>query len=323
MKERYLCVPVSLLQNLIIKPNEVLNNIIDYGVYYFSQTQDLKKTDPNFNLEEYLVKQFLYVYYRKTETIPINLLNKFEKYVEIGDILLDEDYNGFHGAEFNPELEIENIFEIFGKDEDFKKELFDFAKSIATYSYLGITGNIENTIKRAKKIEKEIPDHSPMVMIKKDKVFEFRDENKTEFELMTFAVYLGIRSILGKKSYCKTTKDLILARAFGFRNKTELEKNKPELYLKYSKRYQIDKLLNAVESEWNIHLYSSNKMRGIYVSNKNKISLEKLITIAEEKNKKNKIEQLKNKKKQIAENVRLKMNFRQPTQQPNDKITAP
>lgn len=43
MKERYLCVPVSLLQNLIIKPNEVLNNIIDYGVYYFSQTQDLKK----------------------------------------------------------------------------------------------------------------------------------------------------------------------------------------------------------------------------------------------------------------------------------------
>lgn len=105
-------------------------------------------------------------------------------------------------------------------------------------------------------------------MIGQDKLREFfEDDTKTEFEVMTFAVYLAIRSILGTKKFCRTTKEMILARAFGFRNMEELKKNPPALFEKYSKRYWVDKLLAGVSGDtWGIHVYSTNEgLRGLYV----------------------------------------------------------
>ncbi len=112
-----------------------------------------------------------------------------------------------------------------------------------------------------------MPANSPMVMIPQKKLKEFYAEEKTELEIMTFAVYLAIHSILGKKKYCRTTKEMILARAFGFRNMEELMKNPPALFEKYSKRYWIDKLLAEVSGDtWGIHVYSTNEgLRGLYV----------------------------------------------------------
>jgi hypothetical protein len=63
-----------------------------------------------------------------------------------------------------------------------------------------------------------------------------------EFEIMYYTYYLGIRSILGRKSYTQTNNDLILARAFGFNSISELDKKNHGLYLKYSTRKRIHRV---------------------------------------------------------------------------------
>ncbi|NCB84745.1 MAG: hypothetical protein EOM44_09700 [Bacteroidia bacterium] len=168
--------------------------------------------------------------------------------------------------------------------------------------YFGIEGNYSRAYEKGKAIAEQIPVKEPIPMIDKDKLFEYQNNEKSEFELLKFAVTIGMKSILGTKPYCKTTKEMIFCRAFGFKNMHELEESTPKLFVKYFNRWQTDKILNEIEIEnWNLFRYSSKNMRGIYIAKKRKISLEKLIEMVEEKNKKRKIEELKNEKIRLRE----------------------
>ncbi len=309
--ENYFLVPVFLLRELVTNKNKALNDMIDYGLYTFSRRLQVE----NYGREDQDVyngaRQLMYCYYRRKQVIPENLLNRLEYYIANERICLDEDYNGFSGAIFNPELELEQIMELANSDEIFRNDIVEFGKMKSVYFLMQVKGDFEATAKRAKEIEDEMGEKEPMVMVNRDLAFEYRDNEKTEFELMTFAVNLGIRSILGTKPYCKTTKQMIFSRAFGFRNFEELQKNKPRLFDKYFNRWQTDKLLNEIETgNWNILRYSSNRMRGLYVGYKRRISLEKLIMEVEKKQQASNI--LKNKKEVIREKVLKELNLQQP-----------
>ncbi len=317
--ENYFLVPISLLRNLVKDKNKALNDMINYGIYQFSK----RIQSENYGWEGSDVyngaRQLMYCYYRRKQEIPTNLLNRIEYYVENGSICLYEDYSGFLGYKFEPEFELEQIMELVNTDNVFRDEIIEFGKTKSVYFLMQIKGNFEETIKRAKAIEKKIDKNEPMVMVNRDLAFEYRDNEKTEFELMTFAVSLGIRSILGKKPYCKTTKQMIFSRAFGFRNYEELQKNKPELFDKFFNRWQTDKLLNEIETgNWNILRYSSNRMRGLYVGYKRRISYEDLIMEVEKKQQSNKALALKNKKKALREKALKELNL----QHPNDILTT-
>lgn len=287
----YFQFPLFLLRDLFKDKNKTLNDILRYGLYSFAE-----KIQPNI---DDVIRQMMYCYYRKQNDLPNKLLKLIEYHIEEGNITIDEDYNGFDGSEFNPDADSE-IRNLFLEEPNFYNMAFDWYRIQQSYKYFNVNGNYQNAIDVGSKIHSSIPAGEPMPMINKNQLFEFRDKEKTEFELMKFAVNIGIRSIIGKKDFIKTNKQMILCRTFGYKSNNNLPKKMPVLFYKYSKRYQIDKVLQSLELEnWNLQFYS-NHIRGMYIAFKNKISIDKLAEIAETKKMKNRIQDLKNTKKEAT-----------------------
>ena len=268
-KERYkyFRVPISMLRGLADDPKETLLKCTYYGVYSLTETKKVTSKE-----ELTFIEQFVYAYYNEPDTLTMELAEKMEEAIDEGMFHPDDDHKGFaagKGRKLNVDSEIRELERLFEDDREFKNMVINFGKAKDAYQFYGMKKDFRDIFEWAMEMEKQIPANSPMVMIPQKKLKEFYSEEKTELEIMTFAVYLAIRSILGTKKYCRTTKEMILARAFGFRNINELMKNPPALFEKYSptKRYWIDKALNeVVRGGWNIHVYSTKKgLRGLYV----------------------------------------------------------
>jgi len=300
--DRYFQFPLFLLRDLFIDKYTALNSIIQYGLYSFSV-----RVHPSMND---VTKQLMYCYYRKKSDLPKDLLKKVQSYVDNGELDLNGDYEGFGDEGFNPEVEIEQLLEIFNFDINFKDKAIEFYKIRQAFIYLGIKGNIEKSLEIGKKIHDKIPKGEPMPMINKTQLFDFRDNEKSEFDLMLFAVNIGIRSIIGQNTNRFTNKKMILSRAFGYKSTKCLPETMPELFSKYSQRHHIDRVLRKLElGNWNLITYSHN-MRGMYIGLKNKISLENLIEIAESSRTKNKIEDLKVAKSALREKAIIKIQLK-------------
>ena len=299
---KYFQFPSFLLRDFMTDKERVLNNIIRYGLYCYSEKLDCVKSA--------VAKQLMYCYYSNRSKLTNYLLQALERYVNDDIITLDDCYHGFVGncKEFNPFTEIEEILNIFDTDIKFKDQAFEWYKIRQAYNFIGVNGNYENCLIVGKKIQDSIPSGEPMPMMNKSQLFEFRDNDKTERDLIQFAVNIGIRSIIGTKSYCKTNKEMIVCRAFGYNTIKHLPTSLPQLLCKYSNRYHIDKVLQLLElNNWNLIFYSHN-MRGMYIGLKDKISIESLIEIAETKKLKNRIEKLKNEKQIARERVLQQLN---------------
>lgn len=295
-ENRYFQFPLFLLRDLMTDKNKAMNNIIRYGLFSFAEKSKYDIND--------VIRQLIYCYYRNRAEIWDDLYQMVDSHVQSGDIEIDEDYSGFKGwAEFDPEIETLSIEEIFKTDSAFRDKAIDWHRVRQSYSFMQIEGDYQNAFNVGKKIHSTIPAGEPMPMVDKKLLFEFRDSEKSEFEMMQFVVNIGIRSIIGEKNFVKTNKLMILCRAFGYNTIKDLPNQMPDVYYKYSKRYHIDKVLERLELDnWNLHFYSHN-IRGIYVGFKKKISLEDLIRFAEMKKRKNKIQDLKNAKKAAREKV--------------------
>lgn len=266
-KERYkyFRVPISLLRGLADNTKETLLNCAYYGVYSLTETKKVTNKE-----ERTFIEQFIYSYYNDPDSLTLKLDEKMEEAIDEGMFHVDEDHKGFaagEGRRLNVDSEVHDLERIFEDDKEFQDMVLKFGKARAAFRFYEMKKDFSYIFDWAPEMEKTIPDNSPMVMIPQIKLNEFlSDDTKTEFDLMTFATYLAIRSILGTKTNCRTTKEMILARAFGFRNMDELRLNPPTLFEKYSKRYWIDKLLAEVSETWGIHVYSTNDgLRGMYV----------------------------------------------------------
>jgi len=301
-KNKYFQFPLFLLRDLMTDKHKALNNILCYGLYAYSETlqPEIKQ----------VMTQLMYCYYRNQKEMPKDLLQTMQRCIDNETLLLDEDYNGFVGnnKEFNPEYEIEQLTEIFEADIDFQNKAIEFYKIRQAYNYIGVAGDYGNCLKVGKQIQSTIPKGEPMPMLSKNQLFEYRDNDKTEFELIQFAVNIAIRSIIGKSSHTKTNKQMILCRAFGYISSKHLPETMSEVFSKYSNRYHIDKVLQKLEIDnWNLIFYANN-MRGIYIGLKDKITLENLIETAESRKEKNRIENLKAVKKLAQQKVLIKIN---------------
>ncbi len=260
---KYFRVPISMLRGLADDTKETLLNCAYYGVYSLTETKKVTSKE-----ERTFVEQFIYSYYNEFDSLTMELAEKMEQYIDEGMFHADDDHKGFRagkGRKLNVDSEIHQLERIFEDDKEFKDMVINFGKARDAYQFYEMKDDFKEIFDWA--MEKQIPANSPMVMIPQKKLKEFYAEEKTELEIMTFAIYLAIHSILGKKKFCRTTKEMILARAFGFRNMEELRENPPALFEKYSKRYWIDKLLAEVSGDtWGIHVYSTNEgLRGLYV----------------------------------------------------------
>lgn len=291
--ERFLQFPLFMLQDLFIDRKKNINEIISYGIFRYSKYVNHELID--------VASQLMYCFYRKKGDLTNDLLKLIQEYICEKKIDIDEKNNSFCHSKFMPITEIEDILKLFKIDADFKTKAIEFYQIQQAYSFFGINGDFDKCLKLGKEIEKIIPANEPYPSINKNLLFEFRDGNKTEFDLMQFACYIAVRSILGKKSYCRTNKEMILCRAFGYASKKHLPDTfNPiiqELFNKYLKRYHIDRILQSLQINWNILIYSHN-MRGLYIGLSKKITLENMILQAEIKKKKNQIDKLKKRKQE-------------------------
>jgi len=148
--------------------------------------------------------------------------------------------------------------------------------------YFGITlGNILQSKRNGSDLYNKIALPAPMTGISKDLIFKFYRDYKTEHETAVLIAFLAIKSILGKKSYCRITNEYLLCRMAGYRSKKDM----PELPA-WLKRYQGRRGMNAIKLDlqrfYGLKLYA-RFTRGFFVSFS--LSLEELIREVEKKRK--------------------------------------
>jgi hypothetical protein len=110
-----------------------------------------------------------------------------------------------------------------------------------------------------------IPEKYPVVGIEQDMLYDYFHNDKTYFDIICLSAFLGIKSILGTKSYCKTNKSLIHARMFGYSTPKDMPAQLPPLEEKYKIRWHMDKVLQELQTDWYLKTIS-NHQRGMYVS---------------------------------------------------------
>ena len=306
--QKYFFVPIQLLRGLHTDKKKTLRDCAMYGVFSLTQTKKVTTKE-----ERTFIEQFVYAYYNEPDTMTMELAEKMEQYIDEGMFHADADHKGFaagKGRKLNVDSEIHELERIFEDDQEFRDMVVMFGKAKDAFQFYGMKKDFRDIFTWA--MEKNIPPKSPMVMIGQDKLREFlEDDTKTEFEIMTFAIYLAIRSLLGTDKMKFTTKDMILARAFGFRNIKELKKNPPDLYEKYSKRYWMDKCLGEIRGGWNIITYSSNRdgLHGIYIGNGFHITNKDLMRAIEKKRKAKDNKSPNAEMRRLRDEVRKELNY--------------
>jgi hypothetical protein len=174
---------------------------------------------------------------------------------------LHKDYQKFCNDVFDIGIYLKS------KSENGKTELARYKNAC---HFFGITqGNKEGGIINAKNILSRSPSlkRQPITGIEKDTLFEYYKNEKSEFDVICLSAFLGIKSIIGTKPYCKTNKKMIHARMFGYNSIKDLPQNRflSASEKKYLIRWHMDKLLLELQLNWFLKLISHNQ-RGMYVS---------------------------------------------------------
>ena len=291
-KPKYLQFPLSLLREFHIDKSKTINKIIEFGICHYAKNHNKQN-----NLNS-MVNHFIYVNYQ--EKLPTVLKQHLRGELEYFGY--DEDYKGFntYGKLEPMDGERDELINYFENNEGVRNLAFQLYDISLAKKSLGIkAGDDSNCLKTYNEIKLATAEDTIFPMVNKESLFNFRDNEKTEFEIMQFLTFIGIKSVLGTKQYIKTNYGLIFARAFGYNSvkamPDALSKEIQPIYNKYAIRWHRDKIKNELEDNWNLKTYSNNT-RGFYVSVDSKCSLENLALVGESSKQKNKDLKRKNDK---------------------------
>lgn len=147
--------------------------------------------------------------------------------------------------------------------------------------------NIDKSFIKGKMLFNSINGNSPKTSISREMIFDFYENKKTEFEVVTFLAFAALKSIIQKQGYTKVTNEYLIGRMAGNCRKGE---PLPDWIFKYNNRYQLDKIKKELQINWGLKLYADHT-RGFYVSFK--MPLDNLAAYAESKRIKYKEKQLR------------------------------
>ena len=193
----------------------------------------------------------MYCYYRGglTKSLQSELYRLEESEV----FYSDEDYNGFSSYEFIPDTEIESIYEYCKEHQELKNEIEEFHRLRQVKDVLGITFDISSVAKTYKTYHAAYNGfhNQPLISISQKMMFDFYKNTKTDYEKALFAMYAGIRSIIGNKDFAETTGSMIKCRMFGAKNQAELDfilsdKKVKSTYKQYTTDYHYKKMLKEL-----------------------------------------------------------------------------
>lgn len=157
-------------------------------------------------------------------------------------------------------------------------------KMKASASFYNINlGSIPSSLKNGKSLyNSTYGNNSPKVGLSVDIFWDFYKNEKTDFDKICLLCFLGLKSIIGRKSFCKVTNLYLWARMDGKANTIVSVNELSNEVIKYANRYQSETIKNELILNWHL-IYYSRYTRGFYVSFK--MSLEDLIFEAEKKRK--------------------------------------
>jgi hypothetical protein len=165
-------------------------------------------------------------------------------------------------------------------------------------------GSMKFKLLNGKKQYNSLPPNSPKVGLSTSVFWSYLEEDKTDFEKACLLAFLAIKSIVGRKEYCRTTNALILSRMDGrVKSISDISELSDEIYF-FSNRYQLTKIINELKCNWNLFYYAKG-IRGSYVSFK--IDFESLIRIAENARETTKLKQAKALENEIIKKVKDSM----------------
>ncbi len=299
----YFQFPLFLLRHLFTEKETTLDRVINYGLYQYSKTVE-------WELDE-VIFQMMYCYHRNK--ILSELKSKLEQYEELSEILEEENKSRFID-EFDDDDDDENnysvFYALFKRDPAFKELAILQYQLKQSFSFIGVKGGYDPIMPLVAKIEKLTPSKEPFPMINKDLLFKFRDNEKTEFELVQLAMYLAIRSILGKKRMCKTNKALVISRMFGYSKPADmpftLEEPLKTIYNKYIVRYQFDKLKEEMQLYWHVKM-GVVKTRGFFIGCGKNLTSDELAIYALKSKRSELVKALKEEKIAAHENAQKKL----------------
>jgi hypothetical protein len=303
IKQRYLQFPLSLLREFHLDKTNTIYKIVQFGICHYAMNHK-RENDINSMVNHFILAN----YNNKLPSALEGLL--YSNLEHFGGNL---DYRGFNSfGKLEPcDEERDELINYFENNEDLKNiafQLFDI--SLAKKS-LGFNPSDDSILLKAyNEIKLATTEDTIFPMVNIDLLSNFLKNEKTEFEIMQFLTFIGIKSVIGTKQCIKTNYDLIFARAFGYNSIKDVPKTLSKviqpIYDKYKIRWHRDKIKNELEDSWNLITYSNNT-RGFFVSVDSKFSLEKLALVAESSKKKNKDLKRKNEKAEATKKALEKL----------------
>jgi len=246
-----------------------LRLILRYGLMHYASK--LK-----YDIQE-VARQTAYYYYRKKEILQSSITDRIKEAISKKQFTIDEDHEGFQGQGSESSQNIQELTRLFDIDPGFRDEcILHYQIHLATSDNqlsvrVASNDSIIESFRSAEHIKQDFenkfgPDAFPSC--KTDMIFDFiRDPG----EIDLFRAYIGILSLIGQRKFISTSKPVILSRMLGCKSKAAFEyySGNPlfrETVLKYSKRYQMDKLLMSL-AEKKFIMYLARKHESIvYVS---------------------------------------------------------
>lgn len=164
----------------------------------------------------------------------------------------------------------------------------DIDKIESAKKFLRVKGGNDNDVYENGALQFSLYKNSPKVGLSVSTYFDYKKNEKTEFQKVCLLGYLGIKSILQNKAYCKLTNKYWLSRMDGKSNAVNDYSELSESIQKYANEYQTKKIKSELRDNWFLATYS-RYTRGFYVSFN--LELDELVFQAEKRRKSTKEKQ--------------------------------
>lgn len=125
-------------------------------------------------------------------------------------------------------------------------------------------GDSKHAFSEGKKLYENQKYGYPKVGINIKIFWDFYKYHKSDYQMICLLAFLGIKSIIQNKAFCKITNNYWFARIDGKSKSCDFNELSPEIR-KYTTRHFIRKIKDELINDWGLMSYGYN-MRGFYIS---------------------------------------------------------
>lgn len=269
MEYKYVQFPLCLVTETYKNREKGLSLMLDFGLVHYALSQKYEIGD--------VVRQTIYDFYKNTDKLPRDLRVAIEEAAAEGQFTQDEDYNGFNSdGKFDPELNAPELLRILENNPDIKEEAVRHyqlhqAGEFLNIKILSAKGMLKSyhEVQGIRQSFERVFGPDAMVSVKPSMLFEYLKNPKQDIDLLR--AYLGIVSMIGYRKFISTNKPAILSRMIGAKSKAAFQSLSKltatgDTVTKYSKRWNMDKLMLSLAEHKFIMFLSKKQTSVIYVS---------------------------------------------------------